>query len=264
MQQPVLRVAYTRGVTPAKWARVWAQRRPEIPLELVQTDAAGQLDELRGGGVQLAFVRLPVDSEGLHLIALYEERPVVVVAKEHVLAAGESVTLGEIDRYAGGPVRAFDESVDTEWDDAAALVAAGVGALVVPHSIARLHARKDLVARDITDGEPTRVALVWAAEAAGRSDAAEGAGASNGMRGGELTEAIEEFVGIVRGRTVNSSRGASAQPTVEPGAPNRSGGPGKSGKQTASGASGRRSATSRQQPRGSGARRAKHPKRKRS
>lgn len=194
MAKPVLRVAYTAGVTPAKWARIWAQRHPEQPLELIQTDAARQFSVLEDRGALLAFVRLAdgdePDLSGLHLIPLYQELPVVVVPKDHVLAAAQAVTLAEIGRLADGPIHAFDAQVA----DSIELVAAGVGVIVVPHSIARLHARRDVVAREVSDGAPTRIGLAWSATAR-QHDAV----------------AIEEFVGIVRGRTANSSRGAALE-----------------------------------------------------
>ena len=45
--------------------------------------------------------------------------------------------------------------------DAVELVAAGVGLLVVPQSLARLHHRKDLTYRPVTDAPESRVALSW-------------------------------------------------------------------------------------------------------
>jgi len=66
-------------------------------------------------------------------------------------------------------------------------VAAGTGIVLVPLSVARLHHRKDVVHRPVTDLEPTTVALAWLRE-----------------RDAEDTQA---FVGVVRGRTANSSRG---------------------------------------------------------
>lgn len=194
MAKPVLRVAYTAGVTPAKWARIWAQRHPQQPLELIQTDDAGQFSVIEEGGALLAFVRLAAGDEpdlsGLHLIPLYQESPVVVVPKDHVLAAEQTVTLAEIDALADGPIHTFDAQVA----ESIALVAAGVGVVVVPHSIARLHARRDVVAREVSDGAATRIGLAWSVNA-DQHDA----------------DAIEEFVGIVRGRTANSSRGSASE-----------------------------------------------------
>jgi LysR substrate binding domain. len=208
MPKPALRVAFAQGVTVTKWARAWTQRHPERPLELVPTDAAGELSVLRDGRALLSFVRLSAGEaarggaadvphlSGLHVIPLYEERPVVVVPKDHVLAAADSVTLSEVDALAGGPVHAFDDGVV----DTFALVAAGVGVAIVPHSIARLHARRDVVAREVSDGIPTSIALAWPDDG-GADPEADAADADS------VAAAIEDFVGIVRGRTANSSRG---------------------------------------------------------
>ena len=66
------------------------------------------------------------------------------------------------------------------------LVAGGAGVLLVPQSIARSHSRRDLVYRPITDGTPTQVGLAWLV--------------------GPPSELVDDFIGVVRGRTVNSSR----------------------------------------------------------
>jgi hypothetical protein len=66
------------------------------------------------------------------------------------------------------------------------LVAAGVGFVVVPHALGRLHARKDVVAVPVHDLPETRIAVAW--------------------REGDPSPDIEELVGIVRGRTAASSR----------------------------------------------------------
>ena len=65
-------------------------------------------------------------------------------------------------------------------------VAAGTGVVVLPMSVARLHQRKDVVSRVVTDLDPTTVALVWKVE-----------------RDDDVTQA---FVGVTKGRTANTSR----------------------------------------------------------
>lgn len=74
-------------------------------------------------------------------------------------------------------------------------MAANIGVLVVPQSLARLHHRRDLTYRPVTDAPQSDIALSW------REDA--------------TTDMVEDFIGIVRGRTVNSSRGRT-QPEPEP------------------------------------------------
>ncbi|GAA5034951.1 LysR family substrate-binding domain-containing protein [Microbacterium fluvii] len=186
------------GATPGKWIDAWQQRHPEAPLELRPFSVADQLAQLRSGEIDAAIVRLPLDREGLHVIPLYDEVPVAVVSVDSHLTAADELTLddlaGEIvivprdDVLAavipGAVAPAFTPPVDTA--EAIATVAAGVGVIVVPMSLARLHRRKDVDYRPLRGAPTSRVALAWPAEA--------------------TTPAVEAFVGIVRGRTANSSR----------------------------------------------------------
>jgi DNA-binding transcriptional LysR family regulator len=182
-------IAVVPGVTLTRWTGAWAQRQRRIPLAFVATDSSDQVAVLREGIADVSFVRLPVDRTGLSVIPLYVETPVVVVPKEHPVALFESVTLADLaaeDRVSG--------SLSTE--DAVELVAAGGGILIVPQSIARLHARKDVAARPVTDAAPTSIAIAWLEE--------------------HTTPQVEEFVGIVRGRTAASSRAVPTQKTEKP------------------------------------------------
>lgn len=195
------RLAYVPGVTPAKWVRIWNERLPGIPLNLIAVPAADASAVLRAGDADAGLVRLPVDRSFLSAIPLYTETTVVVVPKDHVITAADEVTVEDLaeevlfhplddvfewDRPPGEP--AFERPATTE--DAVELVAAGVGLLVVPQSLARLYHRKDLTYRPLVDAPESGVALAWPEEA--------------------TTDLVEDFIGIVRGRTVNSSRGRKA------------------------------------------------------
>ncbi|MFE5671065.1 LysR family transcriptional regulator substrate-binding protein [Agromyces sp. NPDC056523] len=184
-----LRLRYVAGVSPAKWLRAWADRRPDLPLEAERVDEPAQLDDLLAGEADLAFVRLPVDAEGLHVIPLWEEVATVVLPKDHPLADADALQLADL----------ADEPPAPQQDDPAMtveLVAAGAGWAILPHSLARLHHRRDVVAIPMTDAAPTRIALVWRVD---RDD-----------------DDIQEFVGVVRGRTTRSSRGATGPSDAEP------------------------------------------------
>ncbi|MBQ0984259.1 LysR family transcriptional regulator [Streptomyces sp. F63] len=198
---PSFRLAYVPGVTPAKWVRIWRERLPAVPLDLVPVPAAGAADVLRDGGADAGFLRLPADRTDLHAIPLYTETTVVVVPKDHVVTAADEVAPGDLAdeivlhplddtlAWEGLPGQPAKERPATTAD-AVELVAAGVGLLVVPQSLARLHHRRDLTYRPLTDAPQSRVALSW------REDA--------------TTDLVEQFIGIVRGRTVNSTRGRPA------------------------------------------------------
>lgn len=185
-------------MTPAKWVRIWNERLPGVPLTLTGVSTAEAAGVLREHGADAGFLRLPVDRTDLSAIPLYTETTVVVVPKDHLVSAVEEVTVEDLsddivlhplddaldwERLPGRP--AIERPATTA--DAVELVAAGIGLLVVPQSLARLYHRKDLTYRPVTDAPQSRVALSW------RED--------------ETTELVEQFIGIVRGRTVNSSRG---------------------------------------------------------
>lgn len=178
-------IAFTAGVTLTRWTGAWQQRRPDVPLAFVPTTAADQVEVLVDGRADVAFVRLPVEVEGLSIIPLYDEIAVVVAPKDHPIAAFEDVTLADL---------AGEERVSEVLSpaDAVELVAAGGGIVILPHALARQYARKDLVSRPVADAPQTGIAIAWAAH--------------------NTTDLVEEFVGIVRGRTANSSRDQAAPP----------------------------------------------------
>jgi len=182
----VLRFAYVAGVTPGKWIRRWEERVLDIPLQSFMADDGAQLEVLRDGSADLSFVRLPVEREGLSVIPLYEEQPVVVAPKGHEISVFEEVALADLAEETfldvaelGGPETAMQ------------VVASGGGLVILPMSVARHFNVKDTVARRLTGAPATEIALAWPS--------------------GSTDEVIEEFIGIVRGRTAQSSRQPSAQ-----------------------------------------------------
>ncbi len=177
------RIGYVPGVTVAKWARVWAERFPRTPLDLVAVPQSRQREALAEGQVDMCFVRLPIDRDGLHAIPMYNEVAVAVVPKDHPVALFDEVSLTDLDGE-----RMQDAADLDNIGSALDLVAAVGGAAVVPHSLARLHHRRDLIYRPLTDVDPTRIALAWPIDHPG--------------------EFVEEFIGIVRGRSAGSSRTA--------------------------------------------------------
>ena len=190
------RLGAVPGATPGRWIDVWKQRMPRVPLDLVPLEATAPRSAL--DDVDAALVRLPLVDESLHIIPLYDELPVVVAAADsHLMAADEltaadldgEVVIGLTDEVLGpldlpGTSPARFAALPT--DEAIATAASGVGIVIVPMSLARLHHRKDVGHRVLADGPVSTVALVWLRE--------------------RTTPDVETFVGIVRGRTANSSR----------------------------------------------------------
>jgi DNA-binding transcriptional LysR family regulator len=189
-----LRVGFVTGTTPDKWARAWRDQR-RGRLELVPVPEQEQEDVVRRGEVDMALVRLPVDTSELHCVRLYDELPVAVAGVDHLISAASEVTLDDLadEQLVRAHASGWRPTADQlDWppmteEEAIATVAAGTGLVVVPMSVARLHRRKDVVHRVVTDLPPSTVALVWLRD-----------------RDDEVTQA---FVGVVRGRTANTSRG---------------------------------------------------------
>ncbi|RYB90449.1 LysR family transcriptional regulator [Nocardioides oleivorans] len=189
-----LRVGFVTGATPDKWARSWRAGRRES-LHLVQTTEAEQVDGVQDGSLDMAIVRLPVDQNGLHCVRLYDELQVAVASREHLLAAADDeVMTADLDDeqlvrpHASGWAPSAEQLAWPPMSEQEAIetVAAGTGVVVVPMSVARLHQRKDVVSRVVSDLGPTTIALVW------RID-----------RDDEVTQA---FVGVTKGRTPRTSR----------------------------------------------------------
>ena len=126
----------------------------------------------------------------------------VVVPKDHVFSVVEEIDAADLDdellvvplddqlHWADPPGTPFAGDPVPTTADAIELVAAGVGVLVLPQSLGRLHQRRGLVARIVRDAPGSAVGLAWVTD-----------------RYDDLTE---EFIGIVRGRTATSSRGRGA------------------------------------------------------
>lgn len=174
-----LRIGFVPGVTLTKWRTVWAERFRGTPLEVIEVAEVDQRRVLDVGEVDACFCRLPLlgPVDELHLIRLYDEQPVVWASKDHPVALYDELTTADL----------ADEVVLTEPDAAAlARVADGEAVLRVPLSVARTGSRRDLAHRPVADAAPTTIALVW--------------------RRDREHDLMQEFVGVVRGRTANSSR----------------------------------------------------------
>lgn len=176
MSEPFV-VAFVPGVTPGKWERIWRERMPRSPIEVRPLSHEEALAALRDGSAHMALVREVSADDEFHAIPLYRERPVVVAPKDHPVAAFDELTLADLE----GEIMLEGEGADT-----VELVAANVGVAIMPMSVARAHSRRDVIARPLTDAADTGISLAWLR-------------ASDDPR-------LDTFIGIVRGRTANSSR----------------------------------------------------------
>lgn len=156
------------------------------------------------------------DSEKYHSIRLYEELPVVILPVDHVLTVLDEVPVEELAEefllQPASDIPAYEE-VSRAWRESAGrilpegltdkenieLVAAGVGLYIVPMSIARFYHRKDLTYRPVAGLDLYPVHLVWPRAPKGEP------------RSEELEALLQDFIGIVRGRTATSERGSETR-----------------------------------------------------
>lgn len=156
------------------------------------------------------------DGEKYHSIRLYEELPVVILPVDHVLTVLDEVPVEELAEefllQPASDIPAYEE-VSRAWRESAGrivpegltdketieLVAAGVGLYIVPMSIARFYHRKDLTYRPVAALDLYPVHLVWPRAPKGEP------------RSEELEALLQDFIGIVRGRTATSERGSETR-----------------------------------------------------
>ena len=156
------------------------------------------------------------DGEKCHSIRLYEELPVVILPVDHVLTVLDEVPVEELAEefllQPASDIPAYEE-VSRAWRENAGrivpegltdketieLVAAGVGLYIVPMSIARFYHRKDLTYRPVAGLDLYPVHLVWPRAPKGEP------------RSEELEALLQDFIGIVRGRTATSERGSETR-----------------------------------------------------
>lgn len=156
------------------------RRQPDVELVLRELSTPAQIHALRGGEIDLGFLRLPADAEGLVTHTLRVERMALMLPEGHPLAARRTVPLRAL---AGEPLILFPASPRPSWADSVvaacretgfephvaqeamesatvvSFVAAGIGVAPVPEGLLVL-ARPGVVCRYVAAPAPvTRLAV---------------------------------------------------------------------------------------------------------
>ena len=205
------------GATPSKWVHRFKARGSEVSL--IPQDEQSQTLFLQPHDPprylpQLGYLRWQADQtwqelvaadgldpEEIHLVKLYVENPVIMVSKDHLLAAWTEddgdVTSVELEgetcwnpaAYASAPV---DDPLDMPEEVAAGermaiqLVATGSGYTLLPASVARMFGQKDVIVLPTNIHPGWEVGLAWRREAD--------------------SDLIQDFIGVTKGRRPRSSR----------------------------------------------------------
>lgn len=136
----------------SSWLAEFALAHPRVDISVQQLPAVQMLDLVADGRLDCALVSLiQARAPGLEVVPLLTEPVVLIVARDHPLAAAESVTLGDLagERFVEPPAQwAIRVVVDdafraagitrrvacevNEWTMVLELVAAGVGVTLAP------------------------------------------------------------------------------------------------------------------------------------
>jgi len=163
----------------------FARRHPGVRVEPKRFDWGGELAALRDGRVDVAFLWLPADLDGLHAEVVHTEPRVVGLPAGHRLAGRAGIGVLEVNdeplMWTERAPRAWVDwwAVNPRPDGSAPRwgptndnveemleqVAEGVAICFAPASMARYYARPDLSWVPLTDVDPLRVALAWVAGA---------------------------------------------------------------------------------------------------
>lgn len=183
-QRGLLRVGFEAsgaGELTTRARAEFARRNPGVRVEPKRFDWGGEVAALRDGRVDIAFVWLPADLDGLHAEVVHVESRVVGMPAEHRLAQREAVSIHDV----GDEPLMWTEQAPRAWVDWWAVnpradgseprwgptndnveemleqVAEGVAICFAPASMARYYARPDLAWVPLTEVEPLLVALAW-------------------------------------------------------------------------------------------------------
>jgi DNA-binding transcriptional LysR family regulator len=159
---------YTR-----EFQRRWADRHPEVELQLIRTNSAtGGLAE---GLCDIAVLRTTVDSKRFASAVVGHERRYCALAADDPWARRRSIRLGEIpqrtvliDRRTGTttpdlwPAATRPNFQDTrDIDDWLAIIAAGGGVGITPEGTTAQYRRDGVVFRPLRDAPPIIVQVIW-------------------------------------------------------------------------------------------------------
>lgn len=213
----MLSLSFVSGAEPTKWFQRYASFTANPPLQTSTSD--DPLAELLAGNVTMALVRLPdarldAVADAYHKVELYEEDRGVAVPADSIYAQlGErAVSLPELDEeIVNYRIPPSGEVVVAEVRAALQVVAANVGIAIAPRPLLRVLSGNQVVPLSLAEAADTvpatRIALVW--------------------RKADDSEAIQDFVGITKGRRAGSARHQNAADAMPAG---RSGGRARAGR----------------------------------
>jgi DNA-binding transcriptional LysR family regulator len=165
--------------------RIFRESQPSALVQLLGCDYTDPSCGLRDGSADIAFVRLPIATEGLTIESIFSEPLMLGIHANHPLARRPSVDMQEVlelplvvpatndhawrafwtlEHYFEGTgaspaheVRALVRTASGELQ----AVSAGSGCALVPSGALRLHGTQGIAIVPINDGPASELALAW-------------------------------------------------------------------------------------------------------
>lgn len=232
-EQTPIRLGFTRGVSPSKWAARWKLAAPGSPLELLPIETPYGHTDRKGHDLtedcDVVIERVapsdrpvthePADGEAdtslaeesarqtHHTMRLYEESVALIVARDSELAEHEEIHLGDLAlvKILDYPGHAPEWPAAEAWADpswmpksipaALKLVATGLGGIIAPLPLAR----------HLTDKREHAILRIVADDDSGEN-ALPGSTVWATWRVDRDAVDVQQLAGVMRGRTAQSSR----------------------------------------------------------
>jgi len=173
-------VGFMAGTRVAAAVRETRRSHPDATIEIHQLEWTNQATALRDGTVDVALVRLPIDTTALRIQTLYTEPRGALLPADHRLACKDHINLSDVadepvirHRHGGlwddywtvsprpdGTTPATGATVVTIAEKLE-IVASGAAITFLPESAASAYHRHDVAWVPIDDIEPSVVAVAW-------------------------------------------------------------------------------------------------------
>jgi len=178
--EQTLIVGFMAGTRAAEAVRKTAGARPDATIEVRQLEWTNQAASLCDGTVDVALIRLPIDTTALRIQTLYTEPRGALLPADHRLAGKDHIDLSDVadepvirHRHGGiwddywtisprpdGTTPATGATVVTIAEKLE-IVASGTAITFLPESAASAYGRDDVAWVPIDDIEPSVVAVAW-------------------------------------------------------------------------------------------------------
>lgn len=165
-REPRVVVGFMPGIVVTLTVEAFAQRHPEVRVDVVRIGWDDQAAMLLDGRIDFGFLRRPFEAAGLRVTLLYTEPYRAALAHSHPLAHRRSLKQADL---AGVPLIHHKTHRVQSVEDKLELVAAGKGVSILPDGVARYYKRPDVRYVLVSDAAPNEICVAY------RSDRRAGA-----------------------------------------------------------------------------------------